>query len=56
MANCVSAHGSTWIAIGIAIGAALGVGYHSIWAGMGIGAVFGIALALVAQRGEAPHH
>ncbi len=37
----------TWIAIGTALGASIGVGMHNLPAGIGIGLATGIALSLV---------
>lgn len=41
----------TWIAIGTAMGASIGVGMHEVAAGIGIGLATGIALSLVRRSG-----
>jgi len=41
----------TWIAIGTAMGASIGVGMHEVAAGIGIGLATGIALSLVRGSG-----
>jgi len=46
-----SAGGQTalWIAVGLAIGAALGVSYHDLGIGLVVGVLFGLALSRIAR-------